>query len=271
MTRPSSEPYYRRRRLPPSSCSGKLTSTSPPTNELRTSSEEQSLHRWHRDVTRTNNPTNIGRRGLVKKSTPLDHPLLAPKEDLAEANVRWTTSSTPSACTTRTCATPSGTTETSSTPWGTTDPSNLCHLPHHEEDLENLDNPNSRRGRRQSIPAHRRRGQRHLRRTWVSRKQEATKAQRPLDTGGDHWSSCPVSMVRTPDHLHSGGSVAQLRPPGQVPAPHQSGDPRKQGKEGISGRGKQHQRHLPPDASRLGSSPQRAPRVGHSFLQHCAD
>jgi hypothetical protein len=26
------------------------------------------------------------------------------------------------------------------------DPSNLCRLPHHEEDLENLDNPNSRRG-----------------------------------------------------------------------------------------------------------------------------
>jgi hypothetical protein len=29
------------------------------------------------------------------------------------------------------------------------DPSNLCHLPHHEEDLENLDNLNSRRGRLQ--------------------------------------------------------------------------------------------------------------------------
>jgi hypothetical protein len=31
-------------------------------------------------------------------------------------------------------------------PWGTTDPSNLCHLPHHEEDLENLNNLNSKRG-----------------------------------------------------------------------------------------------------------------------------
>jgi hypothetical protein len=82
----------------------------------------------------------------VKKSTPSDHPPLAPEEDLAEANVRWTTSSTPSARTTRTCATPSGTAEPSSTPWGTADPSNLYHLPHHEEDLENLDNPNSRRG-----------------------------------------------------------------------------------------------------------------------------
>jgi hypothetical protein len=146
MTRPSSKPYCRRHRLPPSSCSGKPTSTSPPTNELRTSSEEQSLHRQHRDATRTNNPTNVGRRVLVKKSMPPDHPPLAPGEDLTEANVRWTTSSMPSARTTKTCATPSGTAETLRTPWGTADPSNLCHLPHHEEDLENLDNPNSRRG-----------------------------------------------------------------------------------------------------------------------------
>jgi hypothetical protein len=108
--------------------------------------EEQSLCRRHRDATRTNNPTNVGRRGLVKKSTPPDHPPLAPEDDLAEANVRWTTSSTPSACIIRTCATPSRTAETSSIPWGTADPSNLCHLPHHEEDLGNLDSPNSRRG-----------------------------------------------------------------------------------------------------------------------------
>jgi hypothetical protein len=38
-------------------------------------------------------------------------------------------------------------------------------------------------------------------------------------------------MVRTPDHLLSGRSVAQLRSPGQIPAPRRSGDPRKQGKE----------------------------------------
>jgi hypothetical protein len=97
-------------------------------------------------VTRTNNPTSVGKRGLAKKSTPSDHPPLAPGEDLVEANVHWTTSSTPSARTTKTCATPSGTAETSSTPLGTADPSNLYHLPHHEEDLENLDNLNSRRG-----------------------------------------------------------------------------------------------------------------------------
>jgi hypothetical protein len=199
---------------------------------------------------------------------PPDHPPLAPEEDLAEANARWTTSSMPSAHTTRTCA---GTIETSSIPWGTADHSNLCRLPHHEEDLENLDNPNNRRGRRWSLPMRRQRSQRHLRRTWVARKQEATKAQRPSDTGGDRCSSRPVLMVRAPDHLHSGGSVAKLRPPGQVPAPRRSGDPRKQGKKGTSGRGKQHQRHLPLDTPRLGSSPQRAPRVRHSFLWHRAD
>jgi hypothetical protein len=103
------------------------------------------LHRPHRDATRTSNPTNTGRRGLVKRSTPPDHPPLAPEEDLAEANARWTTSSMPNARTTRTCATPSGTAETSSTPWGTTDPSNLYLLPRREEDQENRDNPTSRR------------------------------------------------------------------------------------------------------------------------------
>jgi hypothetical protein len=145
MTRPSSEPYYRRRRPLLSSYSGKLTSTSPPTNKLKTSSEEQSPHQQHRDMTRTSSPTNAGRRGLVKRSTPPDRLPLAPEEDLAEANAHWTTSSTPSACTTKTCATPSGTAETSSIPWGTTDPSNLYLLPHCEEDQENRDNPISRR------------------------------------------------------------------------------------------------------------------------------
>jgi hypothetical protein len=50
MTRPSFEPYCKRPRLPPSSYSGKRTSTSPPTNGLRTSSEERSLHRRHHDA-----------------------------------------------------------------------------------------------------------------------------------------------------------------------------------------------------------------------------
>jgi hypothetical protein len=145
MTQPSSEPYYKRRRPLLSNYSGKLTSTSPPTNELKTSSEEQSPQWQPRDVTRTSSPTNAGRRGLVKRSMPPDRLPLVPKEDLAEANAHWTTSLTPNARTTRTCATPSGTAETSSIPWGTVDPSNLYLLPRHEEDLENLDNPSSRR------------------------------------------------------------------------------------------------------------------------------
>ena len=65
--------------------------------------------------------------------------------------------------------------------------------------------------------------------------------------------------------------MAQLQPPREIPAPRRSGDPRDQGEEGVSGRGKQHQRHLLPDTPRLGSSPQRTPRVRHSFLQHRAD
>jgi hypothetical protein len=81
----------------------------------------------------------------VKRSTPPDRPPLTPEEDLAEANARWMTSSTRSARTTRTCATPYGTAETSSTPWGTAGPSNLYLLPRCEEDQENRDNPNSRR------------------------------------------------------------------------------------------------------------------------------
>jgi hypothetical protein len=64
----------------------------------------------------------------------------------AEVNEHWTTSSTPSARTTRICVIPSRTAETSSTPSGMADPSNLYHLPHHEEDPENLDNLSSRKG-----------------------------------------------------------------------------------------------------------------------------
>jgi hypothetical protein len=145
MTQPSSEPYYRRRRLPPSSCSGKSTSTSPPTSELRTSSEERSQHQRHRDATRTSSLTSVGRRGLAKKSTPPDHPPLAPEEDLVEANARWTTCSMPSTRTARTCATPSRTAGISSIPSGTVDPSNLYLLPRREEDQENRDSPSSRR------------------------------------------------------------------------------------------------------------------------------
>jgi hypothetical protein len=145
MTRPSSEPYCRRRRLPPKSCSGKPTSTSPPTSGPRTSSEERSPHRRHHDATRTSSPTNAGRRDLAKKYTPPDRQPLAPKEDLVEASARWTTSSTPRARTTRTCATLFGTAGTSSTPSGTVDLSNLYLLLRRGEDQKNHDNPIRRR------------------------------------------------------------------------------------------------------------------------------
>jgi hypothetical protein len=147
MTRLSSEPYYRRCRLPPRSCSGKPTSTSPPTSEPMTSSEEESPHRQHHDATRTSNPTNAGRRDLAKKYTPPDHQPLAPEEDPAEASARWTTSSTPSVHTTRTCATLFGTAGTSNTPSGTADPSNLYLLVRQGEGQKNHDNPSS--GRRE--------------------------------------------------------------------------------------------------------------------------
>jgi hypothetical protein len=116
MTRPSSEPYCRRRRPPPSSCFGKQTSTSPPTNGLRTSLGERSLLRLHLGVTRTSNPTSVGRRGPLKRSTPPDHPSLMPEVHPAEASEHWTTSSMPNARITRICATPCGTAETSSIP-----------------------------------------------------------------------------------------------------------------------------------------------------------
>jgi hypothetical protein len=54
-------------------------------------------------------------------------------------------SSTPSARTTRTCATPFGTAGTSSIPLGMADPSNLYPLLHREEDQKNHDSPSSRR------------------------------------------------------------------------------------------------------------------------------
>jgi hypothetical protein len=145
MTRPSSEPYYKKRRPLLNNCLGRRTSTSPPMNVPRTSSEERSPLRLHHDATRTSKPTSA-RRGLAKKSMPLDHPSLVPEGHPAEVNEHWTTSSTPSARTTRICVIPSRTAETSSTPSGMADPSNLYHLPHHAEDPENLDNLSSRKG-----------------------------------------------------------------------------------------------------------------------------
>jgi hypothetical protein len=52
----------------------------------------------------------------------------------------------PSARTTRICVILFGTAEISSIPSGMAEPSNLYHLPHHEEDPENLDNLSSKKG-----------------------------------------------------------------------------------------------------------------------------
>jgi hypothetical protein len=146
MTQPSSEPYCRRRRPPSSSCFGKQTSTSPPANGLRTSLGERSLLRLHHSATQTSNPTSVGRRSLVKGSTPLDHPSLVPEVRPAEASGHWTTSSMPSVRITRICATPCRTAETSSIPSGLVDRSNPYHLPHHEEGLPSLADLNNRKG-----------------------------------------------------------------------------------------------------------------------------
>jgi hypothetical protein len=188
MTQPSSEPYYKRRRPLPSSCSGRQTSTSPPTNGLRTSSGERSLLHLHHGMMQTSRPTNAGRRGLVKRSTPLDHPSLVP-----------------SARTTKICATPSRTVETSSTLSGMADPSNLYHLPRHEEDPENLDNLSSRKGEEAEHSRVSTERSTSSSEDTVAREQKAAQAQRSTDTGGDYQCSRPLSVVRRPDHLYSGG------------------------------------------------------------------
>jgi hypothetical protein len=187
------QPYYRRHRIPSSSCSGKRTSTSPPMNEPRTSSEEQRMHHRHHSVTQTSNPTNIGKRGLTMRSTPPDHPSLVPKGHPMEENEHWTTSSTPNVHTIKTCATPFGTAETSSTPLGTTDLSNLYHLPRHEEDPENLDNLSSRKGEEaEHFPASTEKSTSSLADTGLKR----AKGSRSSTTVG-YWWRPPVLSPRT--------------------------------------------------------------------------
>jgi hypothetical protein len=146
MTRPSSEPYCRKHQPLPNNCFERRTSTSPLTSGPRTSSEEQNLHHRHRGATRTSNPTGVGRRGLVRRSMPQDHPSLVPEGHHVEASGHWRTSSTPSARTTRTCATPYGTAGTSSTPSEMADRSSLYHLPHHEEGLASPGSLSSQKG-----------------------------------------------------------------------------------------------------------------------------
>jgi hypothetical protein len=58
---------------PPNNCFEKRTSTSPLMNGPRTSSGERNQRHQRRGATRTSNPTSVGRRGPVKRSTLLDH------------------------------------------------------------------------------------------------------------------------------------------------------------------------------------------------------
>jgi hypothetical protein len=87
----------------------------------------------------------LGEEASRRSTRPPDRLPLVPEEDLAEASARCTTSSTPSAHTTRTCATLFATTGTSSTPLGMADPSNLYLLLRRGEDRMNRDNLISRR------------------------------------------------------------------------------------------------------------------------------
>jgi hypothetical protein len=135
MTRPSSKPYCIKRRPPLNRCFEKRTSTSSLTNGPRTLSGEQNPRHQHHGMMQTRNPTSVGRKGPVKRSTLLNHPSLVPKGHPAEASGHWMTSSMPSARITRICATAYGTTETSSIPSGMADHSSLYHLPHHKEGL----------------------------------------------------------------------------------------------------------------------------------------
>jgi hypothetical protein len=146
MTRPSSEPYCRKRRPPPNNYFKRQTSTSPLTNGPRTSSEVRNLHHLHHGVTRTSNLTSAGRRGLVRRYMPPDHLSLEPEVRPTEANRHWMTSSMPCAHNIRTCATPYGTVGTSSTPSDTANRSSLYHLPHHEEGLASPSSLSSRKG-----------------------------------------------------------------------------------------------------------------------------
>jgi hypothetical protein len=146
MTRPSSEPYCRKRRPPSNNCFERQTSTSPLMSGPKTSSEVQNQHHQHHGVTRTSNLTGARIRGLVRWYMLPDHPSLEPKAHPAEANRHWMTSLTPSVRTTSTCATPYGTVETSSTPSDTANRSSLYHLPHHEEGLTSLDSLSNQKG-----------------------------------------------------------------------------------------------------------------------------
>jgi hypothetical protein len=82
----------------------------------------------------------------MRRYTSSDHPLLEPVVRPAEVYGHWMKSSTLSARTTRTCATPYGTAGISSTPSDMADHSSLYHLPHREKDLASPGSLSNKKG-----------------------------------------------------------------------------------------------------------------------------
>jgi hypothetical protein len=194
------------------------------------------LHLRH-SATRSSNLIGAWRRGLMRRYTPPDHPSLKPVVRPAEVNGHWMTSSTPSACTTRTCATPYRTVGISSTPLDTTNRSSLYHLPHLEEGLASPDSLSSKKGE----------GAEHSR-VLTGRSTSSSEDIEHMRKGGSKssttdrsWRQPPVPrsllVVGARNNLHLSGSMAQLRPPRQVPAPRRSSDPREPGEESTNGWG----------------------------------
>jgi hypothetical protein len=151
-TRPSSEPYSRKHQPPPNNYFGRQTSTSPWMSGPRTSLGERNPRHPRRGETRTSSRTDTRRRGPARRCTPPSHLPLGPAVHPMEGYEQWMKSLTPSAHTTRTCATPYGTAGTSSTPSGMVDHSSLYHLPHPEESLTSTSSLSSRKGRGWSFP-----------------------------------------------------------------------------------------------------------------------
>jgi hypothetical protein len=95
MTRPSSEPYYKRHQPPPNNCSGRQTSTSPWVSEPRTSSEAQNPRRPHHGEIRTSSRTSAGKKGPARRCTPPGHLPLELAIHLAEKCEHWMRSLVP--------------------------------------------------------------------------------------------------------------------------------------------------------------------------------
>jgi hypothetical protein len=177
MTRPLSEPYYKKCRLLPNSCLGRQTSTSPPMNMPRTSLEERSRLRSRYGATRTSKPTSAGRRGPVKKSMLLDHPSLMPEGPPQRRTNIGRHPRCPVPIPQGYASYPSELQRFQALRWEWLTLPTSATSPTTRRTRRTSTTSAAGRGRRRSVPAHRWRGQRHLRRTRVARKQEAAEAQ----------------------------------------------------------------------------------------------